>query len=83
MMLSLTKHAHPDKTLLSISLTLLSSIKRDRLVDYGKLKAIAKKSVAGGEFLFLPALNFLFLLGLIEYRSKIDAVEYIGSREAI
>ncbi len=28
--------------------------------------------------LFLPALNFLFLMGLIEYHQKNDAIEYIG-----
>lgn len=33
--------------------------------------------------LFLPALNLLFLLGLIEYRPKTDAVEYVGSNEAV
>lgn len=83
MMLSLTKHAHPDRTLISISLLLLSYIQRDRLIDYGTLKAFAKKSITGGEFLFLPALNFLFLLGLIEYRPKVDAIEYIGSNETV
>ncbi|WP_414590540.1 ABC-three component system middle component 8, partial [Anabaena sp. CCY 9614] len=32
----------------------------------------------GGETLFLPSLNFLFLLGLVEYRPKTDAIEYLG-----
>jgi len=39
--------------------------------------------VVGGDILFLPALNFLYLLGLIDYRPKTDAVEYVGSNEAI
>ena len=33
--------------------------------------------------LFLPALNFLYLMGLIEYRPKTDAVEYMGPNEAV
>ncbi|WP_416777131.1 ABC-three component system middle component 8 [Xenorhabdus budapestensis] len=33
--------------------------------------------------LFLPALNFLFLMGLIEYHTKIDSIEYVGPNETI
>jgi hypothetical protein len=33
--------------------------------------------------LFLPALNFLYLLGLIDYHPKTDAVEYVGPNEAV
>jgi len=39
--------------------------------------------VVGGDVLFLPALNFLYLMGLIEYRPKTDAVEYVGPNEAV
>lgn len=42
-----------------------------------------QKSVIGGEVLFLPALNFLYLMGLIEYRPKTDALEYVGPNEVI
>jgi ABC-three component (ABC-3C) system Middle Component 8 len=30
------------------------------------------------ESLFLPALNFLFILGLVEYRALVDSFEYLG-----
>jgi hypothetical protein len=46
--------------------------------EYDMLRKFAKKSVVGGDVLFLPALNFLYLMGLIEYRPKTDAVEYMG-----
>ena len=55
----------------------------DEIEDYGKLKLYAKRSVIGGDVLYLPALNFLFLLGLIEYHPKTDAVEYVGPNEAV
>jgi hypothetical protein len=35
------------------------------------------------DVLFLPALNFLYLMGLIEYHPKTDAVEYVGPNEAV
>jgi hypothetical protein len=47
------------------------------------LQKYVKKIVIGGDVLFLPALNFLYLMGLIDYRPKTDAVEYVGPNEAI
>ena len=77
-MLRPNKHSHPDRTVINVALLLLSRLKPRRLDDYGKLRAFAKKAVIGGDVLFLPALNFLFLLGLVEYRPKNDVVEYVG-----
>jgi hypothetical protein len=82
-MLRPTKHSHPDRTVINLSLILLRRLKQGRLEEYDSLRKHAKKIVIGGEVLFLPALNFLYLLGLIEYRSKTDAVEYVGPNEAI
>lgn len=76
-MLRPTKHSHPDRTIVNVSLLLLTRLKTRRLDDYDSLRKFAKKMVVGGDLLFLPALNFLYLLGLIEYRSKTDAVEYL------
>lgn len=78
MILRPTKHAHPDRTVVSLSLLLLARLKTRRLEDYYGLRKFAKRSVKGGDVLFLPALNFLFLIGLIEYRPKTDSVEYLG-----
>jgi ABC-3C biological conflict system middle component len=75
-----TKHAHPDRTVISLSLLLLARLKTRRLEDYYGLRKFAKRSVKGGDVLFLPALNFLFLIGLIDYRPKTDSVEYLGAQ---
>jgi len=80
-MLRPTKHSHPDRTVINVSLLLLGRLKAKRLDDYYSLRKFAKKSVAGGDVLFLPALNFLYLMGLIEYRPKTDSVEYLGPNE--
>jgi len=61
----------------------LARLKTRRIDDYDALRKFAKKSVIGGEVLFLPALNFLYLMGLIEYRPKTDALEYVGPNEVI
>jgi len=76
-----TKHNHPDRTLIFAAFVILKRLKKNRIEQYGKLKKITSKAVDGGEFLFLPALNILFLLGLIEYRPKNDSFEYVGNNE--
>lgn len=82
-MLRPTKHSHPDRTVINVSLSLLARLKTRRLDDYDSLRKYAKRAVTGGDVLFLPALNFLYLLGLIDYRPKTDAVEYVGPNEAL
>ncbi len=81
-MLRPTKHSHPDRTVINVSLLLMARLKIRRVDDYDVLRKYAKKSVTGGDVLFLPALNFLYLMGLIDYRPKTDAVEYVGPNEA-
>ena len=82
-MLRPTKHSHPDRTVINVSLLLLARLRTRRVDDYDALRKFAKKSVIGGDVLFLPALNFLYLVGLIEYRPKTDAVEYMEPNEAV
>lgn len=82
-MLRPTKHSHPDRTVINVSLLLLSRLKVRRFDEYDVLRKYAKKNVVGGDVLFLPALNLLYLLGLIEYRPKTDVVEYVGPNEAV
>jgi hypothetical protein len=82
-MLRPTKHSHPDRTVINVSVVLLARLKARRLDDYYGLSKYAKKMVSGGDILFLPALNFLYLMGLIDYRAKTDSVEYLGPNDAI
>ena len=82
-MLRPTKHSHPDRTVVGIALVLLGRLKVRRLEEYDALRKHARKSIPGGDVLFLPALNFLFLLGLVEYRPKTDSLEYSGPNEAV
>ncbi|GFZ63388.1 hypothetical protein PSE10C_26180 [Pseudomonas amygdali pv. eriobotryae] len=82
-MLRPTKHSHPDRTVINVSMLLLTRLRVRRVDEYDVLRKFAKKSVIGGDILFLPALNFLYLMGLIEYRRKTDAVEYVGPNETV
>lgn len=82
-MLRPSKHSHPDRTVLSVALLLLARLKSRRLDEYDALLKYARNAVAGGDVLFLPSINFLFLMGLIEYHPKTDAIEYVGPNEAL
>lgn len=76
-MIKPTKHSHPDKTVVYASFIMLKELRKKRIVSYFDLYQLIKNKVTSGEFLFMPSLNFLFLLGLIEYRVKTDSIEYI------
>ncbi len=82
-MLRPTKHSHPDRTVVGVALVLLGYLEGRRLEEYDALRKYARKTIAGCDVLFLPALNFLFLLGLVEYRPKTDSLEYLGPNEAL
>lgn len=82
-MLKPTKHSHPDRTVINLSLLLLARLKTHRIDNYDSLRKYAKKAITGGDVLFLPALNFLYLLGLVNYRAKTDSIEYAGPNETI
>lgn len=77
-MLRPSKHSHPDQTVISLACYFIKLLRKKRLVKYDELKEQAKNYVRGGEILFLPTLNFLYLLGTVEYRQKNDSFEYTG-----
>ncbi len=77
-MLRPTKHAHPDKTVIAVATFMLAALRDNRAFRFDDLLALLKDSREGTESLFLPALNLLYLFGLVEYRSKTDSFEYVG-----
>lgn len=82
-MLRPTKHSHPDRTVINVALVLLTRLRVRRLAEFDELRDFARKEVTGGAVLFLAAVNLLYLFGLIEYRPKTDAFEYVGPDEVI
>lgn len=82
-MLRPSKHSHPDRTVINVTMLLLARLKARRVEEYATLKKFVKQNVSGGDVLFLPALNILYLLGLVEYRPKTDAFEYRGTNETV
>lgn len=82
-MLRPNKHSHPDRTVISVALIVLARLRARRLEEYDALRKYARNAVIGGDVLFQPSLQFLYLLGLVEYHPKTDAIEYVGHNEAL
>ncbi len=77
-MLQLTKHTDPNRTILTVSALLLEHLQRKRVESFSELRIKLLDRAPGNEPLFVLSLNLLFALGLIEYRPKTDAFEYVG-----
>ena len=76
-MLTPEKHLDLDTSVLRVSSLLLKELQRKGVVDYEKLRhLVERRTGTDGSFAFMPALNVLFLLGLIDYHVKNDTVEY-------
>jgi hypothetical protein len=62
----------------------LAKLKEQRVVKFDDSLNYSKQSLSGGvdatgvDALFWPTLNFLFILGLLEYRQETDEFEYTG-----
>ena len=81
-MLKLTKHNHPDRTVISIAALMIEHMRKNRICQYDALRTHIKKVLSHLEnvdALFLPAINFMFVLGLVEYRPKTDSFEFTGA----
>ena len=77
-MLKPTKHSDPDRTVMAVSTLMLSRLSKRRIETFDGLRNFVIKKVDGGEFLFLPALSFLFLVGVIDYHPKTDSFEFLN-----
>ena len=73
------KHSHPDKTVISVSAVILKRLKTRRSETFDELRDYTQNLHPEAIALFLPAVNLLFLLGLVEYHKKNDSFEYSGA----
>jgi hypothetical protein len=77
-MLRPNKHTNPDRSVLMLSTVLLARLKKSRIEGYSALVDHAVQQTQDGDTLFAGAISLLFLLGLVEYRSRTDSFEYVG-----
>lgn len=76
-MLTPKKHMNLDSSLLRISALMLRELNKRGVIGFEQLRTVVIKRVGpDGDMTFLPALDFLFLLGRVEYHAKNDTLEY-------
>ena len=79
-MLLPSKHSHPDHTVFAAATILLRALRGKRVVEFDDLtKTLTASTGPSAEFLFLPAVSLLHILGLVEYHATVDSFEYRGA----
>jgi len=73
-----TKHSHPDKTTIALAMIIVKRLKKVRIEQYDNLLEFLQKKNSDAKILFLSSMNFLYLMGLIDYHKKTDSFEYVG-----
>jgi hypothetical protein len=77
-MLRPSKHMNPDRSALALSTVLLARLKKTRIEEYSALLDHALSRAEDADTLFASSIALLFLLGLVEYRTRTDSFEYVG-----
>lgn len=79
MLLKPNKNANPDLTILAVSSLILTRLRKSQFETITDLRLVLHENNKDSTSLLESSLEFLFLLGLIEYHKKNDLIEYIGS----
>lgn len=79
MLLKPNKNANPDLTVMAASSFVLKRLKKKQFETVTDLRLALIENNKDSAPLLESSLEFLFLLGLVEYHSKNDLIEYIGS----
>lgn len=79
-MITPSKHLDLDRSVLRVSSEVLRELRKRRVMEYGALVRLIKRRAGDdGDIVVAPALNFLYVLGRIEYHAKNDSFEYLDS----
>jgi hypothetical protein len=78
------KHLDLNHCVLRAGAVLLRHLKKARVASLAKLRErLVQEMKADGEVLFQPTLNFLFLLGRIEYHPEADRIEFLEAARPV
>lgn len=76
-MLTPRKHLDLDVSVLRVSALVLRELNKKGVVELERLRQLViRRTGPNGDIAFLPALNFLFLVGKLEYHLKNDTIEF-------
>ncbi|KFI81044.1 ABC-three component system middle component 8 [Bifidobacterium psychraerophilum] len=78
-MLFPSKHDNPDQTIIAVATTMIKYLSRYKVVEYSALLGYCKSKTDKIEYLFSPAIDLLYILGLVRYLPKSDCFEWAKS----
>jgi hypothetical protein len=82
-MLTPRKSLNLEASVLRISALMLRELQKRGVIEFERLRTLVVRRVGSeGEPVFLSALNFLFLLGRVEYHLKNDTLEFKADNNA-
>ena len=77
-----SKHLDLDRSVLRVMSVILYALRRRRMMEYDAVVRLIRTKVGDdGDVVVAPALNFLFLVGRIQYHVKNDSFEYLEARD--
>jgi len=76
-MIKPTKFLNLNNCVLKIASEIISLMKQDKTISYTLLYNTLKNKYDDFDYMFLPSLDFLFLLGIIKYTPSSDCLELI------
>lgn len=75
------KHLNLNTCVLRAASRLLVRLQQDRVCRFSDLQASLADLGDDAEVVFLPTVNFLYLVGRVEYHPQTDSFEYLQPRE--
>lgn len=78
-MITPTKYMDLDLSVVRVSSIILKQFGKNSILGYGELfESIVSKVGEDVKHVFVPALDFLYLLGKIDYHLQTDSIELLG-----
>lgn len=78
-MITPTKYMDLDLSVVRVSSLIIKLFEKSEILEYSEvLEYLVGKAGEDVKHVFVPALGFLYLLGMIEYHLQTDSLEFTG-----
>jgi hypothetical protein len=79
-MIRAAKHLDLNTCILRAASLLLARLQSERLCRFDDLRQTLSVLGPDGDYVFLPTVHFLYLMGRMEYHSQTDSFEYLQAQ---
>ncbi len=78
-MITPVKYMDLDLSVVRVSALIIKLLQRNRVLEYGEILEYLTGRIGDDvKHVFVPSLDFLYLLGMITYHLQTDSIEFIG-----